>query len=104
MQSQYQGTKNTYSSVHEGSRILVGTMDGIEDRLPTISSELEFLNTIGKRFVAALDRFDVHRALMTTLQDMYSFSACCILLKGNPDQLYIMPCQPLSASFLKEMI
>ncbi|GAC1559274.1 MAG: ATP-binding protein [Ktedonobacteraceae bacterium] len=110
MQSQFQGTKNiydtenTYSSVHEEQHTLVGTMDDIEHRLPTISSELEFLNIIGKRFVAALDRFDVHRALMTTLQDMYSFSACCILLKGNPHQLFIMPCQPLSASFLKEMI
>lgn len=104
MQSRYQDTKDTYSSVHVGSPILVGTMDDIEHRLPTISSELEFLNTIGKRFVAALDRFDVHRALMTTLQDMYSFSACCILLKGSPNQLFIMPCQPLSASFLKEMI
>ena len=79
-------------------------MDGIEQRLPTISSELEFLNVIGKRFVAALDRFDVHRAIMTTLQDMYSFSACCILLKGNPHQLFIIPCQPLSASFLEDMI
>jgi len=79
-------------------------MDGIEHRLPTISSELELLNVIGKRFVAALDRFDVHRALMTTLQEMYSFSACCILLKGNPHQLFIIPCQPLSASFLEDMI
>ncbi len=107
---QYQGTKNvyqtenSYSSVYKEPHALVGTMDGIEQRLPTISSELEFLNVIGKRFVAALDRFDVHRAIMTTLQDMYSFSACCILLKGNPHQLFIMPCQPLSASFLEEMI
>ncbi len=107
---QYQGTKNmyqtenAYSSVYEEPHTLVGTMDGIEHRLPAISSELEFLNTIGKRFVAALDRFDVHRAIMTTLQDMYSFSACCILLKGNPHQLFIIPCQPLSASFLEDMI
>ena len=107
---QYQGTKNvyqtenSYSSVYEEPHTLVGTMDGIEQRLPTISSELEFLNVIGKRFVAALDRFDVHRAIMTTLQDMYSFSACCILLKGNPHQLFIIPCQPLSASFLEDMI
>ena len=109
MQSQYQVTENlyrtegTYRSTHE-QHTLVGTMDGIEHRLPTISSELEFLNTIGKRFVAAIDRFHVHRALMTTLQDMYSFSACCILLKGNPHQLFIIPCQPLSASFLEDMI
>jgi two-component system phosphate regulon sensor histidine kinase PhoR len=107
---QYQGTENvyhtenTYSSVYEKPHTLVGTMDGIEHRLPTISSELEFLNIIGKRFVAALDRFDVHRAIMTTLQEMYSFSACCILLKGYPHQLFIIPCQPLSASFLEDMI
>ncbi len=110
MQSQYQVTKNlyrtedTYSDIPEQQRKLVGTMDGIEQRLPTISSELEFLNIIGKRFVAALDRFHVHRAILTTLQEMYSFSACCILLKGNPHQLFIIPCQPLSASFLKDMI
>ncbi len=110
MQSQYQVTKNlyrtedTYSDIPEQQRKLVGTMDGIEHRLPTISSELEFLNIIGKRFVAALDRFHVHRAILTTLQEMYSFSACCILLKGNPHQLFIIPCQPLSASFLKDMI
>jgi len=110
VQSQYQVTKNlyrtedTYSDIPEQQRKLVGTMDGIEQRLPTISSELEFLNIIGKRFVAALDRFHVHRAILTTLQEMYSFSACCILLKGNPHQLFIIPCQPLSASFLKDMI
>lgn len=109
MQSQYQVTENlyrtesTYHNFHEPCEI-VGTMDGIENRLQTISTELEFLNTIGKRFVAALDRFHVHRALMTTLQDMYSFSACCILLKGNPHQLFIIPCQPLSASFIQDMI
>ncbi len=112
MQSQYEATKHlyrtegTYQGIHE-QRTLVGTMDGIERRLPTISSELEFLNIIGKRFVAAIDRFHVHRALMTTLQDLYSFSACCILLKGikgNPHQLFIIPCQPLSASFLEDMI
>lgn len=109
MQSQYRVTENlyriegTYHSTHE-QHTPVGTMRDIEHRLPTISSELEFLNTIGKRFVAAIDRFHVHRALMTTLQDMYSFSACCILLKGNPHQLFIIPCQPLSASFLEDMI
>ena len=106
MQSQYEGTRyaTDYTYDLEEPHTLVGTMDDIEHRLPTISSELEFLNTIGKRFVAALDRFDVHHALMTTLQDMYSFSACCILLKGNPDQLFIIPCQPLSASFIEDMI
>ncbi len=105
---QYQGTKDLYHTentyAYGEQRTTVGTMDGIEHRLSTISSELEFLNVIGKRFVAALDRFDVHRALMTTLQDMYSFSACCILLKGNPHQLFIIPCQPLSASFIEDMI
>ena len=109
MPPQYQVTENLYrteSTYHstQQQHMLVGTMDGIEHRLPTISSELEFLNTIGKRFVAAIDRFHVHRALMTTLQDMYSFSACCVLLKGNPHQLFIIPCQPLSASFLEDMI
>ncbi len=79
-------------------------MDDIERRLPTISSELEFLNTIGKRFVAALDRFDVHRALISTLKDLYTFSACCILLNGTPHQLFIIPCQPLSAACIKDMI
>jgi two-component system phosphate regulon sensor histidine kinase PhoR len=75
-----------------------------ENSISAISYEMDFLNTIGKRFVAAMDRFHVHRALMTTLQDLYSFSACCILLKGNPHQLFIIPCHPLSASFIQDMI
>ena len=106
MQSQYLGTRNAYTTeyTYANKEQHAGTMDDIEHRLPVISSELEFLNTIGKRFVAALDRFDVHRAIMTTLQDMYSFSACCILLKGNPHQLFIIPCHPLSASCIKDMI
>nr|BBH95467.1 hypothetical protein KTA_36660 [Thermogemmatispora argillosa] len=68
---------------------------------------MEYLNTIGKRFVAANDRFQVHRALLATLQELYSFSACAILLKGqygDPFELSIIPRYPLSASFLQEMI
>ena len=53
------------------------------DRLMAIRHEMEYLNTIGKRFVAAIDRFQVHRALLKALQEIYSFSACCILLKDN---------------------
>lgn len=74
------------------------------DRLTVVSKEMEILNTIGKRFVAAIDRFHVHRALLSTLQEMYSFSACCILLKSDPVELFILPCQPLSASFIQEML
>ena len=62
------------------------------DRLATIRHEMEYLNTIGKRFVAAIDRFQVHRALLVALQELYSFSACSILLKGDSFQLSIIPC------------
>lgn len=68
-----------------------------------IRHEMEYLNTIGKRFVAALDRFQVHRALLAALQELYSFSACCILLKGDPFELFIIPCYPLDAVFLESM-
>jgi two-component system phosphate regulon sensor histidine kinase PhoR len=64
---------------------------------------MEYINTIGKRFVAAIDRFQVHRALLATLQELYSFSACSILLKGNPFELSIMPRYPLSGTFLQEV-
>lgn len=74
------------------------------ERLATLQRELQYLNTIGKRFVAAIDRFQVHRALMVTLQELYSFSACCILLKGDPYDLFIIPCYPLNSSFLESMI
>ncbi len=74
------------------------------DRLTAIRQEMEYLNTIGKRFVAAIDRFQVHRALLAALQELYSFSACCILLKGDPFELFIIPCYPLDASFLEAMI
>lgn len=71
------------------------------DRLAAILQEMEYLNTIGKRFVAALDRFQVHRALLSALKELYSFSACSILLKGEPFELSIIPCYPPSESFLQ---
>jgi signal transduction histidine kinase len=74
------------------------------DRLSTIRHEMEYINTIGKRFVAAFDRFQVHRALLATLQEIYSFSACCILLKGEAYELFIIPSYPLRPSFLEAMI
>jgi two-component system phosphate regulon sensor histidine kinase PhoR len=77
------------------------------DRLAALRHEMEYLNTIGKRFVAANDRFQVHRALLATLQELYSFSACSILLKGQsgePFELSIIPRYPLSAAFLQAMI
>src|SRR5438046_142659 len=80
------------------------------DRLAAIRQEMEYLNTIGKRFVAAIDRFQVHRALLAALREVYSFSACCILLKDspfekeNPFELFIIPCYPLDATFLESII
>src|SRR5205085_5077789 len=71
--------------------------------LAAIRHEMVYLNTIGKRFVAAIDRFQVHRALLATLQELYSFSACSILLKGDPFELSIIPRYPLNASFLQAM-
>ena len=74
------------------------------DRLNGLRQEMVFLNTMGKRFVAALDRFQVHRALLATLQELYSFSACSILMKGATGyELSIIPRYPLSAPFLQEM-
>ncbi len=74
------------------------------DRLIRLRQEMVFLNTMGKRFVAALDRFQVHRALLATLQELYSFSACSILMKGvTVYELSIIPSYPLSAPFLQEM-
>jgi two-component system phosphate regulon sensor histidine kinase PhoR len=73
------------------------------DRLTALRRQMEYINTIGKRFVAAIDRFQVHRALLATLQELYSFSACSILLKGNPFELSIMPRYPLSGTFLQEV-
>jgi PAS domain S-box-containing protein len=74
------------------------------ERLTAIRQEMEYINTIGKRFVAAIDRFQVHRALLAALRDLYSFSACCILLKGDPFELFIIPSYPLNASFLEAMV
>ncbi len=72
--------------------------------LEKVRRELVYINTIGKRFVAAIDRFHVHRALLFALQELYSFSACCILLKDKPVELFIIPCQPLSAAFIEDML
>jgi signal transduction histidine kinase len=74
------------------------------DRLAAIRREMEYINTIGKRFVAAYDRFQVHRALLVALKDLYSFSACCILLKGDPYELFIIPSYPLNPPFLEAII
>jgi signal transduction histidine kinase len=73
------------------------------DRLAAISREMEYLNTIGKRFVAAFDRFQVHHALLVALQELYSFAACSILLKGDAFELSIIPRYPLSEAFLGAM-
>src|SRR6266704_1431743 len=78
--------------------------NGDGERLTALRQQLEQLNTIGKRFVAAIDRFQVHRALLATLQELYSFSACSILLKGNPIELSIIPRYPLTSAFLQAMI
>ncbi len=75
-----------------------------EDRLASLRQQMEYINTIGKRFVAAIDRFQVHRALLATLQELYSFSACSILLKGDPFELSIIPRYPLSETFLQAMM
>src|SRR5947208_1178451 len=84
---------------------MVRSSNGLSgDRLGTIRQEMEYLNTIGKRFVAAFDRFQVHRALLAALQELYSFSACCILLKGETFELFIIPCYPLRGSFIQAMI
>jgi two-component system phosphate regulon sensor histidine kinase PhoR len=78
--------------------------NGDGERLTALRQQLEQLNTIGKRFVAAIDRFQVHRALLATLQELYSFSACSILLKGTPFELSIIPRYPLTGQFLQAMI
>lgn len=93
MQPESKVTESPYRSLieHEG------------DRLTALRHQMEYINTIGKRFVAAIDRFQVHRALLATLQELYSFSACSILLKGNPFELSIIPRYPLSGAFLQEV-
>jgi two-component system phosphate regulon sensor histidine kinase PhoR len=78
------------------------------DRLTVLRQQMDFINTIGKRFVAAIDRFQVHRALLATLQELYHFSACSILLEDDPIeltfQLSIIPSHPLSEAFLSAMM
>jgi len=74
VQSQTRPTESAYRSSH--------IQNG--DRIAAIREEMEYLNTIGKSFVAAIDRFQVHRALLAALQELYSFAACSILLKGEP--------------------
>lgn len=79
-----------------------------EEHLTTLRQQMEFLNTIGKRFVAANDRFQVHRALLATLKELYHLTACSVLLEGDPIELTftlsIIPCYPLSQSFIHAMI
>src|SRR6266550_5514059 len=94
VQSQTRPTESAYRSSH--------IQNG--DRIAAIREEMEYLNTIGKSFVAAIDRFQVQRALLAALQELYSFSACSILLKGDPFELSIIPCYPLSEAFLQAMI
>jgi two-component system, OmpR family, phosphate regulon sensor histidine kinase PhoR len=90
------------SQVTEGAYSSVSRPDG--DRLARVHKEMEFLNEMGKLFVAALDRIQVHRALLETLQKLYSFSACAILVKkSNVYELSIIPRYPLSAPFLERM-
>src|SRR5712692_5449200 len=96
VQPQSQATESAYRS------FIVQNGDG--DRITALRQQMEQLNTIGKRFVAANDRFQVHRALLATLQELYSFSACSILLKGEPFELSIIPRYPLTSAFLQAMI
>src|SRR5438270_3176771 len=95
VQPQSHATESAYRS------FIAQNDDG--DHITALRKQMEQLNTIGKRFVAANDRFQVHRALLATLQELYSFSACSILLKGDPFELSIIPRYPLSASFLQAM-
>src|SRR5579885_2134584 len=98
MESSVQSESQIRDGTHRSPRVYSG------DHLPAIRRELEYINRIGKRFVAAIDRFQVHRALLAALQELYSFSACCILLKGEPFELFIIPSYPLSTPFLEAMI
>src|SRR5438270_7196099 len=98
MESSVQSEPSVKDSAFRSSHVHNG------DRLAAIRQEMEYLNTIGKRFVAAIDRFQVHRALLAALQELYSFSACSILLKGDPFELSIIPCYPLSEAFLQAAV
>ena len=95
MQPQTPTTKSAYRSL---------VIQNGGDNISALRKQMEQLNTIGKRFVAANDRFQVHRALLATLQELYSFAACSILLKGDPIELSIIPRYPLTSSFLQAMI
>ena len=96
VQPQSQATESAYRSFI--------VQNGDSDHLTALRQQMEQLNTIGKRFVAAIDRFQVHRALLATLQELYSFSACSIFLKGDPFELSIIPRYPLTGPFLQAMI
>src|SRR5256884_7994082 len=96
VQPQSHATESAYSSFI--------TQNGDGDHITALRKQMEQLNTIGKRFVAAFDRFQVHRALLAALQELYSFSACTILLKDDPFDLFIIPCYPLSEAFLQAMM
>lgn len=96
VQSQSNATESAYRS------FIGQNEDG--DHLSALRHQMDQLNTIGKRFVAAIDRFQLHRALLATLQELYSFSACSILLKGNPFELSIIPRYPLTGPFIQAMI
>src|SRR5436190_11408741 len=96
VQPQSHATESAYRS------FIAQNDDG--DHLTALRKQMEQLNTIGKRFVAANDRFQVHRALLATLQELYSFSACSILLKGDPFELSIIPRYPITSAFLQAMI
>src|SRR5436305_9734792 len=96
VQPQSHATESAYRS------FIVQNGDG--DHLAALRKQMEQLNTIGKRLVAANDRFQVHRALLATLQELYSFSACSILLKGDPLELSIFPRYPLTSAFFHAMI
>ena len=62
VQSQSPGTKSAYRSfIRQNSDA---------DHIISLRKQMEQLNTIGKRFVAANDRFQVHRALLATLQEL----------------------------------
>src|SRR6266436_3951782 len=100
MESSVQTQSNATESAY---RSIIG-QGGDGDHLSALRHQMEQLNTIGKRFVAAIDRFQVHRALLATLQELYSFSACSILLKGDPFELSIIPRYPLTGPFIQAMI
>ncbi len=96
MQQQSPATRSAYHSFIR--------QNNDTDHIISLRKQMEQLNTIGKRFVAANDRFQVHHALLATLQELYSFSACSILLHGDPIELSIIPRYPLNSAFIQAMI